>query len=465
MKRIFMLTLALFLAGCTIYDMEYLQMSEVSIPPYKTFLLENGLKVVLMEYHRLPIIEMQVTVRGGTSIDPDTLVGIAQMTAALLNQGTTTRTAMQIAEQLDFMGASLTINATEDCFSVGTEFLKNDFDKGMDLLSDILRHPNFPQEEIEREQFRRITALEKMKEDPQIIADIYAKKLMYGTHPYGNQSFGTVSSLHKITKDELTKFYSSVFTPNNAFLVVVGDFSTDEMLGKIKLTLGKWRRTTPPNLPSLIPEFNKGRSIVLINKPDATQSHIRIAHLGIDTKNPDRIALEVANAIFSSRLISRLADERKINRDIATDISSNFQSNALGGSYLISTSTKNVAAHKTIAIALDETKKLLIGGAGERDLEKAKNSIVGNFSRSLQAPENLTARLSTTFYYGLPEDYLQTYIKKVKNVTLGDVNRVIDKYFPANDLVIMVVTNPMETRADLEDLGTLKEISVEKAID
>ncbi len=257
MKRILFYTFVLLLSGCSLYEIEYIQIEDVLIPPYKTFTLDNGLKIVLLEYHRLPLVELQMTVSGGTSIDPDTLVGLASMTTTLMRQGTITRTATQISDQVDFIGATLNTSASKDYSSIGMEFLKNDIDKGIDLFSDIIRHPSFPQEEIERERSLRIASLETMKENPQMIANMYIDKLIYKKHPYGNQAYGTTSSLSRITQDELIKFYNMAFTPNNSLLVIVGDFSTDEMLGKIKLSLGKWKKGPQIILPTKKPGISQ----------------------------------------------------------------------------------------------------------------------------------------------------------------------------------------------------------------
>ena len=470
MKHIFLLNLSLLFIGCSIYDYEIerpqkIKIEEILIPPYKTFTLDNGLKVVLMEYHRLPLVEMQMTIGGGTSIDPDMFIGLASMTAKLLRQGTTTRTATQIAEQVDFIGASLNTGSSEDYFFISSEFLKGDIDKGVELFSDIILHPTFPQEEINRERSQRIASLEQIKEDPQLIAGVYIDKLIYGEHPYGNQTNGTYSSLIRITQEELKNFYNTTFVPNNTLLVVVGDFSTDKMLSKLKQTFDKWYKGTAPTLPTENPKLLKGRRVVLVNKPDVTETQICIGNVGIDVKNPDRFAIDVANTVFGDGFTSRLVNEIRVKRSLTYGVSSSFSANLLGGSYLIKTFTKNTSVRTTIDVALEETKKLRVRGISDEELKKAKNYISGNFTRSLQAPENLTYHLSSSLFYGMPDNYLQTYLKNIEKVTLDDVKRVANKYFHYDDLVIMAVTNSKETKSQLEGLGPIEEVPIEKAIE
>jgi predicted Zn-dependent peptidase len=470
MKRLLFFTFLLLFLGCSTYELEVevekpQTREEIPIPPYKTFTLDNGLKVVLMEYHRLPLVEMQMTIGGGTSIDPDMLVGLASMTAKLLRQGTTTRSATQIAEQVDFLGASLNTGSNEDYFFISSEFLRRDIDKGIELFSDVILHPTFPQEEINRERSQRFASLEQVKEDPQLAADLYIDKLIYGDHPYGHQTIGTHSSLIRITQETLGSFYNTTFVPNNALLVVVGDFSTDKMLSKIKQTFDEWRKGVAPAFPTEKPKFFKGRRVVLVNKPDVTQTQICIGNVGIDIKNPDRFAINVANTIFGNGFTSRLVNEIRVKRSLTYDVQSSFSANSLGGSYLIKTFTKNNSVRTTIDVALEETKQLRTNGISEKELKKAKSYIAGNFVRSLQAPENLVVYLSSSLFYGLPENYLQTYLKKIDIVTLDDVKRVVNKYFQYDDLVIMVVTNPGETKSQLEGLGPMEEIPIEKIVE
>ena len=375
------------------------------------------------------------------------------------------RTATQIAEQVDFIGALLNTDARTDYFSVSSEFLVKHVDKGMEIFADIILHPTFPKEEIERECSQRLASLDQIRENPRAVANEYFKKLIYAQHPYGNQSSGTTLSLGRMTRDAIVKFYEQFFLPNNALLVTVGDFQTDEMFKRIKQIFDGWKQSKSPSLPTIEPKFHKGHRVVMVNKPDVTQTQIRIGNIGVNIKNLDRFAIDVANTIFGGGFTSRLVNEIRVKNSLTYGVYSDFSANLLGGSYLISTFTKNATVRKTIDITLLETKKLRENGVTEQELKKAKNYIAGNFARGLQAPENLTSQLSTTFFYDLPEDYLQTYVEKIKRVTLDDVKLVVKKYFQYDDLIIMVVTNLKETEAQMEGLGTIEKIQFEKAIE
>jgi len=459
----FLFTICLILV-LSIIGATSLNAQKIKIPPYKKEVLDNGLTVLLMEYHKLPLIELRMTTKGGTSYDPEGYDGLASLTAGLLRKGTTTRTATQISEEIDFIGGTLSASAGPDYFAVASEMLKKDFDKGFALFSDIILHPAFAQEEIERERSQMLAAIERYKENPGMVTSIYFNKVVYGSHPYGRQSFGTVASLKKITRDDIEKFYKETFLANTSILAVVGDFDAKEMLAKVKSIFSGWVKKTPKAVKIEKPVAFKGRKVFILNKSDATQTQVRIGNIGVERKNPDYFAITVANTILGGGFTSRLTEEIRVRRSLTYGVSSSFSSNLEGGTYLISTFTKNPTTREIIDVALNEIKKFRDGGATQQELLKAQNYIAGGFSRSLQAPEALAAQISDVEFYQFPGDYLETYIQKVKAVTLDDVKRVANKYFPYDDIIAVVLTPAKETRASLESLGKVEEQEFQNAI-
>ncbi len=439
--------------------------ADVQIPPFTTHTLGNGLTVVLMEYHQLPLVELVMTVGGGRALEPDSLTGLASMTAELLRQGTQTRTATQIAEQVDFVGGVLRTSAGLDQFTISGEFLTKDLPAGLALFSDVILHPVFPQEEIDRERSQRLATLESIKEEPGNIASIAYNRRVYGMHPYGRQALGTHASLPRMTRDAIIAFERQTFVPNNALLVVVGDFQEKAMLASVESAFGMWPRGTAPSVPSVAPKRISGRHVVIIDKPDVTQSQIRIGNTGVDILNPDRYTLQVANTILGGGFTSRLVEEIRVKRSLTYGANSSFASARQGGTFTVSTFTKNRSLRTTIDVALAELKKIREHGVSAAELSKAQNYIAGSFARNLQAPENLAAQLSTMLFYHLPDDYLRGYVRRIHAVTLADINRVVPKDIPYDDLLILVVSNPAETRAQLEGLGPIEVVPLNAAVE
>ena len=441
-----------------------LQAQKIAIPPYTKEVLDNGLTVLLMEHHKLPLIELRMTIKGGTSYDPEGYEGLANLTVSLLRKGTATRTANQISDEIDFIGGTLNASAGLDYFTIISEVLKKDADKGFSLFSDILLHPAFAQEEIERERSQKLAAIEQYKENPGMVASTYFYKAIYGSHPYGRQSFGTATSLKKITRDDIERFYKQVFLPNASILTVVGDFDAKEMLRKVKSMFSGWVKGTPKAIRLEKPLPLKGRKVVILNKVDATQTQVRIGNIGVERRNPDYFAITVANTILGGGFTSRLTEEIRVKRSLTYGIGSAFPANLEGGTYVVSTFTKNSTTREIIDAALSEVKTFCNGGATGEELHKAQNYVAGAFSRSLQAPEALAAQISDVEFYQFPLDYLESYIEKLKAVTLEDVGRVAKKYFLYDDVLIVVLTPAKETRASLEALGNVEEQEFQNAI-
>jgi zinc protease len=437
---------------------------KIQLPATTQHTLENGLSVILMEYKKVPVIHFRMVVRGGSALDSTGLDGVAAMATSLMREGTETRTSTDIANAIDFIGGSLSVSAGADYCAATAEVLKKDLATGLDLFADVILHPSFPKAEIDRDRKQRLANLEGLKEEPSSVASIVFKKNAYGNHPYGRQSMGTKASLDAITRDDLAGFYKTVFIPNNATLVVVGDFASAEMLDKIKATFGTWQKGEKLDISIAPPTMLQGRRVVLVNKSDATQTQMVFGNTGIDIKNPDYFAIQVANTIFGSGFTSRLVDELRVKRSLTYGVRSGFSASLYGGTYSISTFTKNATVNEMIDAMLNEIKKYRANGATAEELKKGQNYVAGSFARGLQSPEALAARLTDIEIYGFPKNHLETYVQKLKAVTLDDVHRVAQKYFLLDDLLIVLVSPAEETSPKVKTYGTVNIVELQDAI-
>ena len=438
---------------------------KINLPPPTRHTLENGLTVILMEYRKVPVVDFRLVVRGGSVLDPPGLEGVASVATSVMREGTETRSASDIANAIDFVGGSLSVAAGADYCAANSEVLKKDVATGLELFADVILHPTFPEDEVELERKQRLANLEALKEDPSSLASIAFTRTVYGSHPYGHQSFGTKASLDNFERKDLVDFYRKVFVPDNAVLVVVGDFVSPDMLAMITGAFGGWKKGEKPDISFPAPSKVQGRKIILVNKPDATQTQIVFGNIGIDIKNPDYFAVQIANTIFGGGFTSRLVDELRVKRSLTYGAYSGFSSSMWGGSYSIATFTKNETTGQTIEVVLDELKKYRLKGATAEELRKAQNYVAGSFARSLQTPEALAARLTDIELYGFPKDHWETYIQKLKAVSLGDVQRVVQKYFLLDDLVMVLVTPASETESKVQQYGSVKAVELENAIE
>jgi zinc protease len=437
---------------------------KIQLPPITRHTLDNGLTVILMEYKKVPVVCFRMVVHGGSVLDSGGLEGVASMSASLMREGTDTRSSTDIAQAIDFIGGSLSVSAGADYCAANAEVLKKDVATGLELFADVILHPSFPNEEIERERKQRLANLEGLKEEPSSIASITFSKNAYGSHPYGHQSFGTKASLEAIGRQDLVDFYHKVFVPNNATMVVVGDFDSTDLFEKIVAAFGNWEKGEKVEITIPQPARLQGRKVVLVNKSDATQTQMVFGNTGIDIKSPDYFAVQVANTIFGAGFTSRLVDELRVKRSLTYGARSSFSASLYGGTYSISTFTKNGTIDETMGVVLDEIKKYRAKGATTEELKKGQNYTAGSFARSLQSPEALAARLTDIELYGFAKDHLEKYIQKLRAVTLDDVQRVAQKYFLLDDLLIVLVSPAQETAPKVQKYGSVSVVELEDAI-
>ena len=437
---------------------------KVHLPPSTRHTLSNGLTVILMEYKKVPVVHFRLITRGGSAQDPAGLEGIAAITTALMRQGTTTRTATQIAEQVDFIGASLSAAAGLDYCAVNSQMLKKDVQTGFELFSDIILNPVFAQEELERQRKQRLGELDAIKEDPGRVAGVVFNTTVYGSHPYARQSFGTRSSIQSFTREQAAAFHRRMFIPNNSVLVVVGDFASGEMLKMIEARLGQWKSGERNSSPLPTPERKKDKSVVVVDKEDATQTQIRIGNIGVSANNPDNYAITVANAVFGNGFTSRLVDELRVKRSLTYGANSSFSGNLSGGTYAISTFTKNETLGETVDVVLEEVRKFREKGASAEEVRKGQNYVAGEFARGLQSPEALAWNVTNVELYGYPGDYLDTYIEKLKAVGTADVQRVAREYFLLNDLLFVFVGPATQVSPVVQRYGTVRVMELKDAV-
>ena len=256
--------------------------------------LPNGLKVVLVSHHEQPAVSMRMIVRAGAAMDPKDKLGLAMLTASLIDQGAAgKRTAEQIADAIDFAGGILSTGAGTDLTYVSTVVMKDSLALGLQLMADVVRRPTFAAEEIERQRQQALSSLKVAAEDPDSLASQVIDRLIYGFHPYGLPGSGTAESLSSLKRQDFVDFHQQFYVPNNTLLAIVGDVSTAEGFAGVEQAFGDWApREVPPFKPIDPPP--PAKRVVVIDKPDAVQTEIRVGQLGIPRKHDDYLALDQA---------------------------------------------------------------------------------------------------------------------------------------------------------------------------
>lgn len=411
----------------------------------KRTILPTGLTVLHVERHNLPIVTVTLLIKASPFNEPPDKAGLANLTAELLTEGTKKRKAKEISEEIEFIGASLDSSAGSDFSTLRLSVLKKDIEKGFEILSDVLLNPTFLEEEIKRLKEMIKGNLRQSEEDPSFVADKTFRKAVYGDHPYGRLITGTPETIDKITREDLTRFHTEYYRPNNAILSIVGDITEAEVKGIIERYLGEWEPREIPSVNKSI-DIIKRKNVILIDK-DLTQANIIIGHKGMERENPDYYAVSVMNYIlggggFSSRLMQTVRDEM----GLAYDINSQFDSMKNGGFFRVEVQTKNESANKVIEEVLKQINRIKKEPVSDQELEDAKAYLTGSFPRRFDTNKKIAEMLVAIEYYNLGLDYIDRYPEYIKSITKDDIIKVAEKYLDVENFVLIVVARQSEAR-------------------
>ena len=445
MKRLFAFSLAILLATSSAATMHAAD-GTLKLPPSRKVTLRNGMTVLLMEQHEVPLISFNLIVKAGSAADPAGKEGVASVTAELLRKGTRSRSADQLSGELDFIGGVLNATATFDYTSANAEFVKKDINKGLDLFSDVLLNPRFPQDEVTKILKQRIDGIKGAKDQAQAVIGTYFNAYLYGNHPYGRPAAGDEKSLAAVTRDDVQKFYQSYYSPSNTILAVVGDFSSADMERMLTERFGTWAaRPAPPVTIPDAPAFS-GKKLLLVDKPDSTQTFFIVGNVGISRTNPDRVYISVINTLFGGRFTSMLNTELRIKSGLSYGARSSFSERKARGPFVISTFTRNETTEKAIDLTLEVIKRLHEKGVTEEELKSAKTYLKGQFPPTIETNDQLAGTLAQLELYGLDENDINGLYARIDSMTMADAQRVIKQYFPLDDLVFVLIGKAEEIK-------------------
>jgi len=441
MKRL--LLMAMIVVGATTAALPA-QDSGLKLPPYKKVKLPNGMTLLLMERHALPLVGFRVMVNAGPVADPAGQEGLASLTAALLRKGTKTRSADQFSAQLDFVGGQFGAFVAPDYANISAQFMKKDVDTGLDLLADALQNATFPEEEVTKLVQQQVDGIKAAKDQALAVLPRYFNAYLYGPHLYARPTDGDEKSLPAITRDAIVRFYQANYTPGNTILAVVGDFDRAEMEKMVSQKFGPWpvqkaSAVSVPNAPDI-----QGKRLLLVDKPDATQTYYSIGNIGVTRTNPDRVALRVVNTVFGGRFASMLNTELRINSGLTYGASSHFDERKSRGPFVISTYTRTATTEKAMDMTLEVLKRLHEKGVSQEELDLAKNYIKGQFPPTIETSGQLASQLAQLEFYGLDEREINDLYPQIDAMTLADAQRVIRQYYPLDNLVFVVIGKASE---------------------
>ena len=427
------------------------------LPAYTRTTLDNGLIVYVMPTRRLPLVDFRLVVRAGSVSDPKGKEGLASLTADLLTQGAGPRGARQIAEDIAFVGGTLEASAATEQVIVTCEVLTKDFAAGLELLRDVALAPTFPAEEVARKKDEALGAIASQRDDPGTVANLELGPFLLGTSPLAHPTIGWEKSVATLTREDVAAFHGRHFRPDNAMLAVVGDVEPQAVKAALEKAFAGWKANgaRPGGAYGPVPQ-SRSRQVLIVNKPEVTQTQIRLACMGVPRNHPDYFPITVANTILGSGFTSRLVNEIRVVQGLTYSISSRFGMFRDAGTFRIGTFTKNETIRKTIDETIKVVRDLLATGPSEDELAKAKRYLTGQFPLGLQAPDALATQLLDVEFYGLDPRYVETFSDRINAVTMADCRRALKSYFCVDDLSILVVSNPDAAKKALEGLGPIE---------
>jgi len=426
----------------------------IALPAIEKTKLSNGLNVWIVKQNELPIVSMNLVLNTGGTLDPADKSGVSSFTANMLNQGTKTRSANDIANQLQSIGASVGAQAGWDSTNVSMQSLTKDLDQALGIYADVVVNPTFPNAEFESNRRRLLGQLFQRKSNPTAVSDVVYNKVLYGDQPYGRQLSGDEKTVKAVTRDDLANFYAKNYGPSGNTLIVVGDVETKTLMPKLEKAFEAWKSGGSAAMAKPDSNMMGKPGVYLVDKPGAAQSSVSIGQVGVDRANPDYYAVQVMNAILGGGGGARLFMNLREDKGYTYGAYSRFTYRRGAGPFAASAEVQTGSTKESIV----EFMKELNGIRGSipvsnDELETNKQSLIRRFPSGFETVGQISGQLANLVVYGLSDAYFNEYIPNVNAVTVQDVNRVANKYLDPTKMAIVIVGDRKVIEPGLKELG------------
>jgi zinc protease len=439
--------------------------------------LSNGLEVLIAERHNLPVVGLNLVVKGGATLVPPGKEGLASLAGDLLTEGTTSRNSLQIAAELSDLGASINGGGGAESCNLSLTTLTRNLPKALDIYTDVLLHPAFPAKELARLKTQRLSALLRQVDSPPAIANLAFPKLLYGeTHPYGRPNNGTPKSVEGLTRDDIVAFYKALFVPNNAALIVAGDTTPDAIIPVLESALKGWKPGSPVATTLPEPPSAKEVTVYLIDKPGAAQSILTVGQVGVPRNTPDYFPLTIMNAILGGQFSSRINLNLREDKGYTYGARSSFNFAKGPGPFEAGAPVKTEDTKPALVELIKELQDITGPRAATAvEVAFAKDRLIKGFPARFESIAagggrrgggggggggGLGGTLAELVLYDLPDDYFTTYRDKVEAVTPADVQRVAKKYLDPSRMTILVVGDRSKIESEIKSLPFAKVINI-----
>ena len=434
----------------------------VPVPEHQSTTFANGLKLILLPRHDIPLVAFNLLLRGGSQLDPLGRDGTAALAADLLTHGAGARDARAFVEAVEGAGGNLEAAARSEAIQVHGQFLSRDSRLMLELLSDAVLRPRFDAGEFEKLRMRRIEELKATKDSsPDSLLGNYGRALLFTGHPYGRPVGGSELSLARITHNDIAHYYAAQSGADRATLVIAGDIDVEQIRKDVATVFGGWQRATEPLPPLVAPARVTGRRVLLVDAPGSAQTYFWLANVGVPRRYPERAALNMANMSFGGSLGSMLNQELRVKSGLTYDASSRFVRGAVAGEFAISSFTKTANTERAVDLALATLGRFKHDALSTVAINSARNYLLGQYPLAFETPGDWAIALGDLDLYGLPESYVAQFGTDLLKVDADAIRAVIDTAFPSPDnLDIVLIGDAAHIGDAAAKLGPVTKMSL-----
>ena len=436
----------------------------LKMPVIQKRMLSNGLPIWIVERHGVPIVQVNLVVLSGTGDDPSGKFGISSLTAALLTEGAGSRSALQIADAVDFLGADLVTNSSSDASAVRLNVPVARLGDALPIMADVALRPTFPEAELQRQRAERLTQIIEARDDPPSIGQLAYARVLYGTtHRYGTALAGTARTIQSFTVNDVAAFYRSTYLPSNAAIIVVGDVTPTRVVPMLETNFGKWQgAAAPQHATPTTPPAPAARTVYLVDKPGAPQSQVRIGWVGVARSTPDYFPITVMNTVLGGAFSSRLNLNLREKHGYTYGAQSQFDMRLGAGPFVAAAGIQTDKTADALKEFFNELNGILQAVPAD-ELTRGKHYVSLRYPLGFETSSDIAARLEQALVYHLPDDYFSTYVQKIEAVTAAEVQRVAQKYILPGKFAVVIAGDRKAIEPGIRalNLGEIKIMTVD----
>ncbi len=439
---------------------EGLELRPLKLPPHERHVLSNGLTLHVVPRAQLPLVSVKLMMNAGSAFDPTGKQGVADFASRLLRRGAAGKSADAISEAVEFVGASVGGYANEENVIVALSTPAKHLAAMLGVFADVALAPEFPEAEVELLRRRTLAQLQNELDDPGDLAEKGYSRAVWGMHPFGLPTSGTMVSVQGLGRADLVHFHKTRLGPQVAQLFVVGDVTSRQVLPLVERAFGKWtggpaQRPQPPAWPGL----SKPRPVLVIDKPEQTQVQLRIGAVGVRRGHPDHFPISMMNAVLGGSFTSRLITEIRVKRGLSYGAGSSWDMMSGAGTFSVSSFTKTESINTLVDVALAEVKKMRERGPTAQELSTVQRYVAGLYPSRVETNEAVSSAIADIEHYGLPADWVSEYRARVVAVTREQAAQAARTYLPDRERALVFVGNAKQLLKRVQRYGDVEVLT------